>query len=326
MTLAELQQKNKELQILNNIAYQLNQEVSLHKALQSTLEQAVNLMEMRSGWIWLIDPRSNTVYLAATYQLPPAFTQHPERLSGWCYCIDKYLANNLDNATNISEITCSRLKDLEEGTEGLRFHASIPLFNQKQKMGILNIVSETSQQLSDNQLALLNTIGSLLSSTISRTKQYDQSKEIGALEAEKRVFQQMSKQGLVTLNNVQLLLNNMQTVMHPSTKAEQLKDLQEFINHNIQHYQQNLTNTSKSSVNRSSSPAPLQYPYTPLSKRELEVLHLIQAGKTNKAIGTTLFISERTVKFHVSTILSKLQVANRTEAVQIALKMGIIQV
>ena len=51
-----------------------------------------------------------------------------------------------------------------------------------------------------------------------------------------------------------------------------------------------------------------------LSTREEEVLQLIAEGKTNHDIADNLFISERTVKFHVSSILSKLNVKNRTEA------------
>ena len=51
-----------------------------------------------------------------------------------------------------------------------------------------------------------------------------------------------------------------------------------------------------------------------LSAREQQVLDLIAKGKTNDAIASALFISTRTVKFHVSSILSKLDVKNRTEA------------
>jgi len=60
------------------------------------------------------------------------------------------------------------------------------------------------------------------------------------------------------------------------------------------------------------------------SKRETQVLGLLASGKTNRNIGTTLFISESTVKFHVHAILNKLDAGNRTEAVSIAVQQGII--
>jgi len=60
------------------------------------------------------------------------------------------------------------------------------------------------------------------------------------------------------------------------------------------------------------------------SLRELEVLKLLAKGLKNKEIAGKLFISERTVKFHVSSILSKLGAKNRTEAVQIGVKRGFV--
>ncbi len=62
-----------------------------------------------------------------------------------------------------------------------------------------------------------------------------------------------------------------------------------------------------------------------LTEREMEVLQLLGKGKTNKEIGAELFITERTVKFYVSAILSKLSANNRTEAVTIAVQRGLIQ-
>jgi DNA-binding NarL/FixJ family response regulator len=63
----------------------------------------------------------------------------------------------------------------------------------------------------------------------------------------------------------------------------------------------------------------------PISQRELEVLALMAAGRRNKEIAGELSIAEDTVKMHVRNILSKLQVNDRTEAVTIALRRGIIR-
>jgi two-component system, NarL family, response regulator LiaR len=61
----------------------------------------------------------------------------------------------------------------------------------------------------------------------------------------------------------------------------------------------------------------------PLSERELEVLKLVARGLTNQEIADTLIIGERTVGNHISSILSKLHLANRTQAALYALREGI---
>jgi DNA-binding NarL/FixJ family response regulator len=65
-------------------------------------------------------------------------------------------------------------------------------------------------------------------------------------------------------------------------------------------------------------------PVETLTERELEVLHLLARGMPNKEIAHALVISERTAKFHVSSIMGKLGATNRTEAVSLAAQKGII--
>lgn len=61
-----------------------------------------------------------------------------------------------------------------------------------------------------------------------------------------------------------------------------------------------------------------------LTKRELEVLTEIAKGKSNKEIAATLFITEKTVKTHVSNLLSKLELADRTQAALYAVKHHLV--
>src|SRR6266699_5356707 len=73
---------------------------------------------------------------------------------------------------------------------------------------------------------------------------------------------------------------------------------------------------------RSSSEQPVMY--EALTEREIEVLVLLAQGMPNKEIAAHLTISERTAKFHVSSIMGKLGATNRTEAVSLAAQKGLI--
>lgn len=66
-------------------------------------------------------------------------------------------------------------------------------------------------------------------------------------------------------------------------------------------------------------------PFSELSDREMEILRLIASGISNREIAETLFISEKTVKSHVSNILSKLHLADRTQAAVYAWSQGIVR-
>ena len=60
-----------------------------------------------------------------------------------------------------------------------------------------------------------------------------------------------------------------------------------------------------------------------MSQREVEVLQLVAQGASNKDIGSTLFISENTVKTHLRNILEKLHLANRSQAAAYAVRAGL---
>ena len=75
-------------------------------------------------------------------------------------------------------------------------------------------------------------------------------------------------------------------------------------------------------INKSNAPSIPEYA---LTQREREILGLLVAGKTNKQIARELTLSPGTVRFHISNILSKMGVSNRTEAVSLALRNEIVE-
>ncbi|MDQ2787450.1 MAG: response regulator transcription factor [Chloroflexota bacterium] len=70
--------------------------------------------------------------------------------------------------------------------------------------------------------------------------------------------------------------------------------------------------------------AALDAPAQILTPREIEVLHMLAEGLGNKTVARRLGISEHTVKFHVGSIFSKLNVSSRTEAVTVGVRQGLV--
>ncbi|TVY05551.1 response regulator [Paenibacillus cremeus] len=78
-------------------------------------------------------------------------------------------------------------------------------------------------------------------------------------------------------------------------------------------------------MNRFRQPKQIAQPHEELTEREMEVLRLIAAGKSNQDVADELFIGVKTVKFHVTNILAKLGVEDRTQAAIYAFKHGLAE-
>lgn len=188
-----LKRLNRELYILNAIARELNRSVDLGDALRFTLSRVAELLELRTGWIWLIGGSSPEPYLAATLNLPPALADDPRRMdgAGYCYCLDTYRRGDLEGAANVNVLTCSRLKGLVDGTDGLRYHASIPLYAGEKKLGVMNVASPGWRSLSPEDLQLLYTVGDLLAIAVERARLFARSTEVGAIEERNRLAREI---------------------------------------------------------------------------------------------------------------------------------------
>jgi two-component system NarL family sensor kinase len=187
-----LERRNRELTILNSIAQALNATVDMETALRTALAQVAELLGLHTGWIWLLDEQSGESYLGAAQNLPPALTKTPRRMSGRCYCLDTFLAGDLAGAANVNVVTCSRLKGLVDGTDGLRYHASIPLYAMNhQRLGMLNVASTDWRELSTEDLRLLGTLSDVVSMAIQRARLFASSTRLGAAEERSRLAREI---------------------------------------------------------------------------------------------------------------------------------------
>ncbi len=203
-----LRQRNRELSILNVIAESLNREIDLTRALDTTLSRVVDLFGLHTGWIWLLNAQTGEFYLAAVLNLPPALSEKPRRMEGWCHCRESYEDGEMSGAANINIIQCTRLKGLVKGTDGLRAHASVPLYAHGKPLGILNVVSGDWRELSAAELRLLYTVGDLLSIAVERARLFAQRTQIGALEERNRLAREIHDTLAQSISGIALQLES----------------------------------------------------------------------------------------------------------------------
>jgi DNA-binding NarL/FixJ family response regulator len=94
--------------------------------------------------------------------------------------------------------------------------------------------------------------------------------------------------------------------------------VRETLNGHVVHVSKGLARNHGSRINHAALEG------TPLTPRELEVLQLVASGSSNGEIAQSLWITEQTVKFHLSNVYRKLEVANRTEASHYAYVNGLV--
>ena len=180
----------------------------------------------------------------------------------------------------------------------------------------MNLLSKESRKLSKAELTVLNTISELVGTAIQRTR-LQQSYSPKDTETDNSISQVLESRFLPKLEMIIACLKSSENAQRKVNEVlrettELRKDIKIMLRE------------TKAMQGESTTSKAFSYPEKPLTKRELEVLNLIKTGLTNEQIGKQLFISERTVKFHITSILSKLHATNRTEAVDIGIKRGLL--
>jgi two-component system NarL family sensor kinase len=146
-------------------------------------------------------------------------------MEGGCTCLDSYQAGGLDNRDRVHVITCSRLDGLVDGTDGLRYHASIPLYAQQKPLGLLNVASAESAWwvLFKDDLPLLHTVGDLLSIAIERARLFDRSTQLGVIEERNRLAREIHDTLAQGLTGIALKLEAVDAMLEADVKPDKIR-------------------------------------------------------------------------------------------------------
>jgi two-component system NarL family sensor kinase len=187
----------RELSILNAVTEALNSSLDVRQALERTLALVADLLDLRTGWVWLRDDDSGRFYNAAERELPP-YLQERVRMAGRraCWCLDGFKDGEL-TPSNIDVIECSRLQPAFRGktsadqAAGLRFHASIPLYFQAKPLGIMNVTGPKWRKLTADELRLLSTIASQVGIAIERARLAEDATRLARAEERTRLAREI---------------------------------------------------------------------------------------------------------------------------------------
>ncbi len=166
---AELDHSNQVLNGLYRIAEGLNQSSSEREVAESALERALELPGVRGGWICMRDGESG-FRLVAARNLPPALTV-PGALDGDCACRRRLVSGKLSTVSNIVE--CERIVKAKGDTNGLRYHATVPLWIGDHTVGLINLVRAEQGLFDEVELKVLHGVGNQVAVAMERAQLHE---------------------------------------------------------------------------------------------------------------------------------------------------------
>ncbi|WP_085524666.1 GAF domain-containing sensor histidine kinase [Tuberibacillus sp. Marseille-P3662] len=164
-----------ELNTLKIIAETLNGANDLEEMLQSVLEKLLDILDLSTGWMFLVGEKPHYTFIADRH-LPPALTWDDKKpmCHGSCWCLNDYWNGKLEEPVNI--IQCKRLENAVKyhwgDTKNIRHHATVPLVAGEERFGILNVAAPDKTHFTDEELALLQSVAYQIGTAIKRTTLY----------------------------------------------------------------------------------------------------------------------------------------------------------
>ena len=161
-TQADLERTNRRLDAINRVILAADGEAGIHDVLFAALKSTLDVMRLKTGWVYLRDPERERFHLASWYKVPPELEVH--LLHGpddeLCVCQHDLVQNGLQTGTNIRP--CLRLEkcsflDLRDT------HITIPIEARGEKFGVLNLLCDKDKTLSEDDFELLTAIGAQIS-------------------------------------------------------------------------------------------------------------------------------------------------------------------
>lgn len=162
----ELARTNRRLTAINRVIQAADRELEIHDVLYAVLENVLDVMHLKVGWVYLRDPERDLFHLASWYNAPPELQTlllHQTN-TPLCACQQDFVDGNLAGWINLRE--CRRLSECA-GLELTTQHVTIPIEAHDQKFGVMNLLCESEQVLSDEDKELLAAIGVQVSEIVA---------------------------------------------------------------------------------------------------------------------------------------------------------------
>ena len=158
------------LQGLYRIAEGLNEAVSEREVGERALARAMELPGVRAGWIQIPTDNLSQLRTIASVNLPPALTT-PEAFHGSCVCWRKLMNGELNSVANIFE--CERIGRAKADTQGLRYHASVPLKIGDRALGVMNLAGPGEGLFDEEALKVLASVGNQVAVALERARLHE---------------------------------------------------------------------------------------------------------------------------------------------------------